>query len=268
MRWSRKRNRRRFGFHVWSIRCSIFGRSANLRPGMLRGAVNIPLGELPSRMHELPEKGSALRVFHDSTAELARAIALLRGRGYSAVASSGGERSETGASIDVLWRPSPLLVEFVPATPGRGADLACGSGREAVYLARRGWQVDAVDILSDALAKASDLAARSGVSIRTVRHDLTAGISLAAGEYDLVMMFRYLHRPLVVTAAELLRPGGMLIVETFHVSDAADPMRDRRRLTADGELARLVERSCRVLAARDGVERNGRRYSQVVAERR
>ncbi len=236
--------------------------------GHAAGAVNIPLAELLLRMHELPEKGSRLGVFHDSAVELARAIALLQGRGYSAVARSGGDLSETGASSQFLWRPSPLLVEFVPAAPGRAVDLACGSGREAVYLARRGWQVDAVDILPDALARASDLAGRSGVSIRTVRHDLTTGIPLGQGKYDLVMMFRYLHRPLVAAAAELLRPGARLIVETFHVSDAADAMRDRRKLMADGELARLVETSCRVLVARDGVERNGRRYSQVVAERR
>lgn len=236
--------------------------------GHASGAVNIPLEELPSRMHELPEKGSVLRVFHDSAGELGRAMSLLTSRGYIAVAGSGADRSVTGASTGHLWRPSPLLVEFVPEAAGRAADLACGSGREAVYLAGRGWRVDAVDILPDALAKARDLAARNGVSIQTVQHDLALGIPLAMGQYDLVTIFRYLHRPVVAEGARLLRPGGMLVVEAFHCSDAADGLRDRSHLAGDGELAGLVEPLCRVVVVRDAVERNGRHYSQVVAQRR
>ena len=234
--------------------------------GHVAGAVNIPLAELPSRMHELPEKGAALQVFHDVASGLERAIALLQARGYVAV-GGGGELSERGASRGCLWRPSPLLAEFAPSVPGRAADLACGSGREAVYLAGRGWQVDAVDILTDALAKARDLAARNGVSIRTLQHDLREGVPLAEGQYDLVGIFRYLHRPLIAVAARLLRPRGMLMVEAFHVSDAGGETRERLRLAADGELGRLAEPLCEVVVSRDGVCRNGRYYSQIVAQR-
>lgn len=236
--------------------------------GHAAGAVNIRLGELASRMHELPEKGSALEVFHDSVSELERAISLLTSRGYVAVAACGVDRNVRGASTGCLWRPSPLLMEFVPEVAGRAADLACGSGREAVYLAQRGWQVDAVDILPDALAKACDLAARNGVRIQALRHDLTVGNPLAEGQYDLVTMFRYLHRPAVVAGARLLRPGGMLIVEAFHMSDAADGLRDRSRLARQGELAGLVEPLCQVVVVREGVGRNGRYYSQMVGRRR
>ena len=235
--------------------------------GHAANAVNIPFDELASRMHELPEKGGTLHVFHDRAGDLERAVALLRERGYDALATRNVDLNERGLSRGCLWRPSAMLAEFVPSEPGRAADLACGSGREAVYLACLGWQVDAVDILPDALERAEDLAMRNGVAIRTVRHDLTAGIPLDRGRYDLVTMFRYLHRPLK-EAAELLRPGGMLIVEAFHVSDADDPSRDRSRLIADGELAGLVEPLCRVVVMRDGVMRNGRCYSQVVAQRR
>jgi tellurite methyltransferase len=235
--------------------------------GHAADAVNIPSQQLLSRMYELPEKGSALQVFHDRIPDLERAIALLRERGYDATAADGADLSQRGPSAGCLWRPSPLLAEFVPASPGRAADLACGSGREAVYLARLGWQIDAVDILPDALERAQALASRNGVVIRTVRHDLTGGIPLGRGQYDLVTMFRYLQRPLT-EAVELLRPGGVLIVETFHVSDAGDGSRDRSRLIADGELARLVEPLCQVVVMRDGVVRNGRHYSQLVAHRR
>lgn len=101
--------------------------------------------------------------------------------------------------------------------PGsRVLDLACGHGRNARWLASQGWQVEAVDRDADALRSLQGIA-----GIRTTLADLEA----AAWPYpdtlfDGIVVCRYLHRPLLVTLAESLAPGGVLIYETFMAGQA------------------------------------------------
>ncbi|MFP6702393.1 MAG: methyltransferase domain-containing protein [Planctomycetaceae bacterium] len=108
------------------------------------------------------------------------------------------------------------LVEALEDTPpGRSLELACGLGENAVWLATRGWQVDAVDVSARGLAVASQLAARHGVAPRLIAADLDRFVPLPA-VYDLVLVFRFLDRdrlPGLITRA--LAPGGLLIYETF-----------------------------------------------------
>ncbi|MGW2237435.1 class I SAM-dependent methyltransferase, partial [Streptomyces sp. NPDC001759] len=79
---------------------------------------------------------------------------------------------------ELVWRAEPNrfveeeLRDLEPS--GRAVDLAAGEGRNAVWLAERGWEVDAVDFSGVALEKAERLAAGRGVRLRTVRADLTA----------------------------------------------------------------------------------------------
>jgi len=56
--------------------------------------------------------------------------------------------------------------------PGRALDIGCGSGRDAVHLAGRGWQVTAVEFVDKALARARQRAAEEGVEVRWVRGDV------------------------------------------------------------------------------------------------
>lgn len=94
---------------------------------------------------------------------------------------------------------------------GRVLDLACGSGRNARWLATQGWQVEAVD--RDAAA----LDAMQGIAgITTTLVDLENGEWPYAGElFDGIVVCRYLHRPLLSRLAESLTQGGVLIYETF-----------------------------------------------------
>ena len=57
--------------------------------------------------------------------------------------------------------------------PGRALDLGCGSGRDAVYLARRGWQVTGVDAVSLALSRAAERARQAAVTVRWVPGDVS-----------------------------------------------------------------------------------------------
>ena len=113
--------------------------------------------------------------------------------------------------------PDPVLVrEAEPLPPGRALDLACGDGRNAVWLAHRGWQVTAVDFSSVALDRGRRRAAAAQVKVDWQVHDLLAW-SPPEGGFDLVSLI-YLHLPpderrlVLQRAARALAPGGRLLV--------------------------------------------------------
>lgn len=116
-------------------------------------------------------------------------------------------------------RPNVRLTEVVTGLPpGDVLDLGCGSGGDALWLARRGWRVTAVDVSSVAVGRLTGLAVSHGLDERIAarRHDLRT--SFPDGRYDLVSA-HYLHTPLDLdrasvlrAAAHALRPGGRLLV--------------------------------------------------------
>ncbi|MFC5136699.1 SAM-dependent methyltransferase [Actinomycetospora rhizophila] len=116
-------------------------------------------------------------------------------------------------------RPNPLLVEVADALPpGAALDLGCGTGGDAVWLARRGWRVTAVDIAASAVAGLREHAAATGLGDRITpeRHELPR--TFPAGEFDLVTA-QYFHSvvdfaraEVLRAAARALRPGGLLLV--------------------------------------------------------
>ena len=123
------------------------------------------------------------------------------------------------AADDVDPAPSEFLVEYaakLPAT-GRALDLACGRGRNAVWLARRGFDVDAVDISAIALAKARSLAARHGVAdrVHTIEADLNAELPPLTGPYDVVICLHFRAPAIWPGMRELVAPGGVLVIETL-----------------------------------------------------
>jgi SAM-dependent methyltransferase len=109
-----------------------------------------------------------------------------------------------------------LVAEVGDLAPGRALDLGCGAGRNAVWLAERGWRVTAVDFSDVALAMARDLAAARGVEVEWVAGDLVTWIPPARA-FDLVCVL-YVQLPaperrtLLAHAAEAVRPGGTLLV--------------------------------------------------------
>lgn len=94
---------------------------------------------------------------------------------------------------------------------GAVLDMACGSGRHAVWLAELGYTVEAVDRDASVLLPLSDLP-----NIHPRLADLEAGAWPYAGrKFDAVIVTRYLHRPLLPLLPLILTQGGVLIYETF-----------------------------------------------------
>ncbi|GFE19236.1 methyltransferase [Streptomyces glebosus] len=116
-------------------------------------------------------------------------------------------------------QPNARLTETVTDLPaGDVLDLGCGDGGDALWLARQGWHVTAVDISAVAVGRLAALARSHGLDDRvtTVRHDLHK--SFPPGGFDLVCA-HYLHTPfdldratVLRSAAHALRPGGRLLV--------------------------------------------------------
>ncbi len=131
--------------------------------------------------------------------------------------------------VDSLWSLTPnrfLVAEVAGLRPGRALDLACGEGRNAIWLAERGWHVTAVDFSDVAIAKAQRRAADEDVDVDFQVEDLLA-FEPEARAFDLVLVL-YLQLPaaerrsVLVTAAEAVAPGGTLLLVGHDLLNATE----------------------------------------------
>jgi tellurite methyltransferase len=150
--------------------------------------------------------------------------------------------------------------------PGRTLDLAAGTGRNAGFLAARGHTVVAADVSWAALARLRQRAC----GVLCVQMDLDAP-GFRPGCADNVVVVSFLDRRLFADVARWLRPGGVLLWDTFLVDQRTiGHPREAAFLLERGELVERLRGEFRILAAREGlVEEQGRAAfrSGVVAER-
>ena len=123
------------------------------------------------------------------------------------------------AQKELVWSAEPnrlFAAEVAGLPPGRALDLACGEGRNAVWLAERGWRVTGVDFSDVALAKAAELAAGRGVEADWVVADVL-DYEPEPRSFDLVaVLYLQLRRDDVLhavrAAVNAVAPGGTLVV--------------------------------------------------------
>ena len=125
------------------------------------------------------------------------------------------------AQKDVEQDPSPFLREIFqcgwwPIAPGRALDVATGKGRNAVFLAERGFDVEAVDISGVALEVGRSRAQARSLRVSWRREDLEL-LTLPQGCYDLILNFNYLQRSLIPQIKTALKIGGYVIFDTYLV---------------------------------------------------
>ncbi len=117
--------------------------------------------------------------------------------------------------------PSQLLTLAVAdRKPGEAIDLGMGEGRNAIFLAQRGWRVTGVDLSDVGVAQAKKRAAELGVPLETVVEDLD-NYDFGRERWDLIALFymqAWFHLSKLDSARRLrdaLKPGGLLVIEGF-----------------------------------------------------
>ena len=148
--------------------------------------------------------------------------------------------------------PSPWVCRFARLIAAGGAvlDLACGQGRHARYLAALGYRVEALDRDSAALAALDGVA---GVVTRCADVEGSPW-PYDAGRFDGIVVTNYLHRPLVPALLDALRPGGVLIYETFALgNEKLGRPSNPEFLLRPGELLQWVAGRLDVLAFEQGL---------------
>jgi SAM-dependent methyltransferase len=157
-----------------------------------------------------------------------------------------------------------LVAEAAGLPPGRALDLACGSGRNAVWLARQGWSVVAADFSDVAIEQARALAAERGVEVEWLEADVREW-EPPARAFDLVVVL-YLQLPaeergpIMRRAAEAVAAGGTMLVVGHHsdnlTSGSGGPKDPRVLFTPEDIAAELdgleIEKAEAVLRPVDG----------------
>lgn len=163
--------------------------------------------------------------------------------------------------------PADWLISHAGWLPLRGEalDVACGRGRHALWLAARGLRVMAVDRHAEAIAELKQLAATQMLPVVAEVLDLESGDpDLGTERFDVIVVINYLHRPLLPTLLKALRPGGVLIYETFTRDQAKRGKPSNPAfLLEPGELAHAVE-ALNVVAIREG-DMGDRSIASIVA---
>src|SRR5262249_43211072 len=113
-----------------------------------------------------------------------------------------------------------FLVTHSDLIHGRALDVAAGAGRNALFLARHGCVVDAIDIAFGGLRSAFATARAEGLAVRPVQADLET-FPLPRDRYDAAINIRYLQRSLFGPLQSAVKPGGIVFFETFLIDQQA-----------------------------------------------
>lgn len=162
------------------------------------------------------------------------------------------DRYRTGA-YKARTHPTQLLADWLAKLPkGRALDVACGAGRNALYLAEHGYAVDAADISGVALERARASARERGLDVDWLEIDLESE-PLPERRYDLIVMVRYTNPSLVPELIRRLGDGGYLLCEEHLEThrEVVGPTNARFRVRPN-ELLGLA-RGVRVVYYREGL---------------
>ncbi|TQV73747.1 methyltransferase domain-containing protein [Aliikangiella marina] len=233
---------------------------SEFRLGHIAGSANFPGSNLFDNLHRLPRKTQPLRLV-GYLPLLNQVVQTLEDKGYSIDANLAWNevfatqleamgKFETGNTSAILWKPASIVEYFVDRFSQKqhqqqkvALDLGCGAGRDAVYLALNGWQVTAVDYLPAALEKMQQLALAHRVNVTSAQIDLensTFPLSDFNRLFDLIVVIRYLHRPLLTQIRDKISPGGYIVYQTFMEGcEVFGKPKNPRFLLKKGELAKV-----------------------------
>ena len=242
--------------------------------GHIPGAWLIPVDLASSAPAVLPDDGKPVLVYCEHGVRSVAASELLAAAGIAEVLNlAGGLAGWSGPrefGEGAVRGPSPWLIGNADLLTrgGKVLDVACGRGRHAMLMASAGFDVRAIDRNPDAIAFVKQTATRLALAIDADVVDLETDppATLPSSAYDTVLVFNYLHRPLMPALRDALAPGGRIFYETFTTRQAErGHPRNPDFLLRDGELAELMA-PLTIVRAREG-EFDGRFVAAIVAER-
>lgn len=163
--------------------------------------------------------------------------------------------------------PNPFLKNYIHLLPkGKALDIASGEGRNAVFLAQHGFDVDAVDISERGLKKSRKLAREKGVRINTYLVDLDQ-YQIEKEKYDLIANFYFLRRSLIPKIKKGLKKGGKVIFETYTLEQrkiGTEGPKQARYFLKPNELLWLFK-DFQILFYREGIFKEGGRRKAIAS---
>lgn len=163
--------------------------------------------------------------------------------------------------------PNPFLKKHIRLLPkGKALDIGAGEGRNTVFLAQHGFEVDAVDISKVGLKKAQKLAREIRVKINTIYTNLNT-YQIEKEKYDLIANFYFLRRGLIPKIKKGLKKGGRVIFETYTLEQknvGTEGPKDPKYFLKPNELLRLFK-GFHILYYREGILKEGGRRKAVAS---
>jgi rhodanese-related sulfurtransferase len=255
--------------------------------GHIPGSWLLPVDLIASAPALLPDDGRAVLVYCEHGVRSVSAARWLATAGIANVINMTGGMSRWSGPREYdagrLRGPSGWLLENADLLPrgGRVLDVAAGRGRHALLLAAAGFSVHAIDRDAAALTTIANVSRAAELAVTTEALDLEDGtegrtvpalsevegsLALAADSYDAILVFNYLHRPLMPALSAALKPGGVIFYETFLIGQAErGHPKNPAFLLQPGELATLVS-PLTILRSREG-DVDGNLVASIVARR-
>lgn len=224
----------------------------------IRGASHFSIINIEARLHELPMNSTALNLFGEVN-DLLKATELLKAKNYqiesiiestpsviNKIKSLG--LAEDGDFSKRLWCPSDVVTEFIQSYSTEvsskiGLDLACGSGRDSVFMSINGWSMTSVDYKKSSLDKLNDFSAQHNQKISTLSIDLENDFSQILAlkqQFDAIILVRYLHRPMLSHLEQIIKKNGFIVYQTFMQGcEKFGSPKNPRFLLKKGELAEI-----------------------------
>ena len=242
--------------------------------GHIPGAYHVPYSELETRVKELQDQHAPIVVISGSGIRSQAVCRLLTDRGFKKTFNvTGGMASWTGkreygqppeSRLEIS--PSGLLVDNIDVLPkGKALDLAMGYGRNALFLAKSGYEVEGIDISTECVTRVRKLAEAAGLDLTADCADLEKGHEIKEEAYDLIICFLYLHRPLFPAIIRGVKPGGAVVYETFTVDQVRfGRPKNPEHLLKPNELLQVFS-NWRILAYREGIVDERKALEGIVA---